>query len=344
MIATRSIVVLVSLIVGSYCQAAAQIFKIATTAPDGTVWMETMRKAAAEIEARTQGRVEFKFYPGGVMGSDSIVLRKMRVGQLQGGALTSGALAQVYPDSQIYGLPLLLRSLEEVDYVRRRMDPLLMKGLEEQGLIAFGIGENGLAYIMSAAPIENIEDLRQQKMWVLEGDVISQTFLETAGVSPIPLPFSDVYTALQTGLLEAVGSPPVAAIALQWHTRVQYLTDTPVMYTYGMLVMNARDFGRLRAADQAVVSEVFNRATEELNRQSRSDNAGAKEALRSQGITFVTPTETALVRLEEVAAEANRKLAEKGIYSPPLLEALKSHVRAYRDSHGKRTTTTAAPR
>jgi TRAP-type C4-dicarboxylate transport system substrate-binding protein len=333
-----SILVVISLLLELLCSGAeAQTFKIATSAPDGTVWMQTMRQAGKEIEERTSGRVQFKFYPGGVMGSDKIVLRKMRVRQLQGGAVTSGALAQVYPDSQIYGLPLVLRSFDEVDYVRKRMDPVMLKGLEEHGFIGFGIGESGFAYLMSNKPIKNVEDLRSQKMWVLEGDLISQTFLETAGVSPIPLPFSDVYTALETGLLDAVGSPPMAAIALQWHTRVRYLTDLPLMYTYGMLIVSRDAFRRLSQEDQAVVREVFGRATMDLNRRSRLDNARAKEALRSQGITFVTPSSEALTKLESIAEETNRQLADKGVYSKSLLGMLNGLVRKYRDTHEKRT-------
>ena len=327
------IVLVVSLIGAFYSQAWGETYKMATTAPDGTVWMKTMRQAGKEITERTSGRVQFKFYPGGVMGSDKIVLRKMRVGQLHGAAVTSGALAQIYPDSQTYGLPLLLRSLGEIDYVRERMDPLLLKALEDRGFVAFGIGESGLAYLLSDKPIESLADLRKQKTWVLEGDVISQTFFESAGVSPIPLPVSDVYTGLQTGLLEAIGSPPVAAIALQWHTRVKYLTDTPVMYTYGMLVMDRRAFSRLAPADQAVVREVFGRATAELNQQSRRDNTKAKAALRTQGITFVTPSKETLAELESIANQANHKLAEKGLYSKAFLDALQGHVRNYRKMH-----------
>lgn len=333
----RGIVIVVGLLGGLYCQAWGQTFKMATTAPDGTVWMKTIRQAGKEIAERTAGRVRFKFYPGGVMGSDKIVLRKMRVGQLHGGAVTSGALAQIYPDSQTYGLPLLLRSLEEIDYVRQRMDPTLLKALEDRGFVAFGIGESGLAYILSDQPIKSMADLRKQKTWVLEGDVISQTFFESAGISPIPLPVSDVYTGLQTGLLEAIGAPPVAAIALQWHTRVKYLTDTPVMYTYGMLVMDRRAFRRLSPADQAVVRDVFGRATRELNQQTRRDNTKAKAALRSQGITFVTPSKETVRELESVAAQANRKLAEKGLYSKAFLDALQGHVREYRKQQAAKT-------
>ncbi len=324
-------VLVVSLLGGVYAQAWGEAFKMATTAPDGTLWMKTMRQAGKEIEERTSARVQFKFYPGGVMGSDQIVLRKMRVGQLHGAAVTSGALAQIYPDSQTYGLPLLLRSLEEIDYVRARMDPLLLKALEDRGFVAFGISESGLAYILSDKPIESIADLQKQKTWVLEGDVISQTFFESAGVSPIPLPVSDVYTGLQTGLLEAIGSPPVAAIALQWHTRVKYLTDTPVMYTYGMLVMDRRAFRRLSPTDQAVVREVFGRATAELNQQTRGDNTKAKAALRTQGITFVTPPKEAIAELESIANQANQKLAERGLYSKTFLDTLRGHLGNYRN-------------
>lgn len=315
-------------------QAGAQTFKVATTAPDGTVWMERMRAVAREIRQRTSGRVLFKFYPGGVMGSDTIVLRKMRVGQLHGGAVTSGALAQIYPDSQLYGLPMLFRSYEEIDAIRRQMDSFLLRELETHGLVAFGIGESGFAYLMSQQPTRRVEDLKTRKPWVLEGDVISQTFFETAGVTPIPLPVSDVYTALQTGLIDTVGSPPIGAIALQWHTRVKYLTDNPLLYTYGMLLMDRRAFRRLVPKDQRVVREALGVATDELSRLTRTDNQKAKQALRSQGIEFIQLSRQDTDSLHRVAAEANRRLGEKGIYTRSVMDQLKEHLSRYRSEDG----------
>ena len=89
--------------------------KVASVAPDGSSWMREMRAGADEIQQRTDGRVVIKFYPGGVMGNDSQVLRKVRVGQLQGGAFASGGLADRYAALNLYGIPLLFRSLDEVD-------------------------------------------------------------------------------------------------------------------------------------------------------------------------------------------------------------------------------------
>jgi TRAP-type C4-dicarboxylate transport system substrate-binding protein len=313
--------------------ANTQVLKVATLATDGTVWMKELRQSAAVIKRRTQEQVRFKFYPGGVMGSDKSVLRKLRVGQLHGAAISSAALARVYPDSQTYGWPLLFRSHEEVDYVRAHTDTLIINELKKRGYVSFGIVENGFAYLLSNRPVRRVSDLKGQKVWVPEGDLISRTFYEAAGRSPIPLPLSDVLTGLQTGLIETVGTPPIGAIALQWHTAVKYLTDTPVMYTYGMLIMDSRIFGQLHRDHQAVVREVIEHSVDKLNKQNRVDNEKAKQALKNQGITFIRASPKDLDKLRSIAAEARRRLVEKGIYSPTVLEALKTHLSIYRDKH-----------
>ena len=81
-------------------QAQATL-KIASLAPDGSLWMKEMRAAGDEIAQATEGRVAIKFYPGGVMGNDAVVLRKIRLGQLQGGAFTGSELTLVYKDAQV---------------------------------------------------------------------------------------------------------------------------------------------------------------------------------------------------------------------------------------------------
>ncbi|MGK0463596.1 MAG: TRAP-type C4-dicarboxylate transport system substrate-binding protein, partial [Candidatus Azotimanducaceae bacterium] len=89
--------------------AVAKTFKIATVSPDGLAWMKQLRAGAKDIEARTEGRVKFKIYPGGVQGDDFTVLRKMRIGQLHGGMVASSSLTRFYPDLQIYSMPLQFR-------------------------------------------------------------------------------------------------------------------------------------------------------------------------------------------------------------------------------------------
>jgi len=310
----------------------AVTLKIATFAPDGTEWMIKMRAGAKEVKTRTQGRVKFKFYPGGVMGSDKTVRRKIRIGQLQGGAITGGVLYDVYPDSQIYSLPMLFDSYKEMDYVRARMDKSVKQGLEKGGFVTFGFSEGGFAYIMSKKPIRTLEDFRQRKVWVPEGDLITLAVFEKIGVSPIPLPIADVYTGLQTGLIDTIGAPPIGAIALQWYTQVKYVTDTPLMYLYGVLAIERHAFYRIKPADQKIVREVMGKVFADLNKQNRIDNESAKLALAKQGLKFVPLNEADFKLLKTKVAEARLELGKKGMYTQSMYQRLIGHLAKYRGS------------
>jgi len=323
-------ILVVLLTVGTPSAAAGAVLKIATIAPDGTAWMKEMRAAGAEIQKRTDGRVELKFYPGGVMGNDATVLRKMQIGQLQGGAVTVLALSRVYPDSQLYGLPLLFRSHAEVDYVRARMDPILIEGLARHDLIAFGLAEGGFAYLMSSAPVHRIAELKAEKVWAPEGDVITPTLFRIAGIAPVVLPLADVYTGLQTGLITAVGISASGAIALQWYTKTKFLTDLPVYYTAGALVLDRRAYERVAPADRDVVRDVLTPAFQALDRASRRADEAARAALKNQGIEFVRPDAAATEEFERIAAEARAEIGKQGLYTPELLKALEGHLRDFR--------------
>ncbi len=312
---------------------AAVTLKIATLAPDGTSWMEEFHHGADEIKRRTEGRVEFRFYPGGVMGNDKSVLRKIRIGQLQGGAITGGGLAEIYPDAQIYSLPFVFRSLAEVDYVRQRMDDIILSGLEKKGFVGFGISEGGFAYLMSNRPVYSVEDLKPLKVWVPEGDDISRTAFSAVEVYPVSLPLTDVLTGLQTGLIDTVAASPIGAIALQWHTRVKYMTDMPLVYLYGTLIVSAKAFAELQTQDQAVVREVFGAMLRRLNAQNRHDNEQARQALQRQGIEFVKPRENG-DGWHDVVVKSTSRLATENIFSKEMLQMLQQNLNEFRSGGG----------
>jgi TRAP-type C4-dicarboxylate transport system substrate-binding protein len=276
------------LLAAAVSTANAADIKIATVAPDGSRWMQQMRAGAEEVNKRTAGRVAIKFYPGGVMGNDAQVLRKIRIGQLQGGAFTAGGLAERYGGLNLYGIPLLFRSLDEIDAVRAQFDPEIAAGLESAGFVTFGFIEGGFANLLSNEPISSVEDMRRKKVWVPEGDAISFLAMETMGLSPAVLPVTDVLTGLQTGLIEIAFASPVAALVLQWHTKVKYLTDLPISYSMGIFAIEKGVFEDLSAEDQQVVREVMGGYIQGLDREARDDNRKAAEVLARSGLQTVS--------------------------------------------------------
>jgi len=309
---------------------AQTTLKIATVVPDGTDWMDTMRAGVAEIEERTEGRVSFKIYGGGVQGNTAQMRRKMRIGQLHGGVFTSGGLREIQEDAEILGLPDLFRSFEEVNYVRERVDEVLYRRLEEAGYVTFGFAGGGFAYLMSKRPVANRGDLGKIKLWIPEGDKVAQLASEALGLSPVSLQVTDVMTGLQTELIDAVMGPPVGVIVFQWHTAMTHITDMPLAYIYAGLLIDKRPWGRVAPEDQAVVREVMTRIYRDFDAQGVTDHEEALAALQAQGLEMVPVAAGERAAWARSFAEANEAAAEAGAFDPALLEQIECHLAVFR--------------
>lgn len=314
-------------------QALGIRLKIATLSPEGSVWMQKMREGSQELARRTNNRIRIKFYPGGVMGDDNSVLRKIRVGQLHGGAVVGGSLTKYFKDNQIYGLPMKFKSFEEIDYVRRQLDRRIIDGLEKGGFVTFGIAEGGFAYVMATVPIRTVEEMRRQKVWVPDNDKTILESVQAFGIKPIPLSIADVRAGLQTGLINTVTIPPIGAIALQWHTQIKYLMDEPFLYIYGVLAVARKVFEKLSPDDQRVFREIMGRVFKELDRLNRQDNVKAREALRKQGIEFIKPDADDLKQWYDNAAAIPERLVKAGKLSREMVNTLESLLKDYRSQY-----------
>ncbi len=300
----------------------AKTIKIATISPEGTFWMKQMRVGAKEIKDRTQGRVKFKFYPGGVMGNDDNVLRKIRIGQLHGGAVTLSTLYQSTPDVTQYGLPYLFSSLDDAAEIRKTTDPLLRKEIEENGFVNFGFAQGGFTYLMSKKPIRSLDDLRERKSWIPEKSEIGLSVYRYIGATPISLPLSDVLTGLQTGLIDTIVTSPIGALALQWHTHIAYVTDQPINYLVAMMIIDRKVFEKLSETDQLIVREVMEEVYKKIDEQNRVDNIAARQALINQGVEFIKLSEKEKEEWEKVDDFVINEMLEKYDYTKQLYEAI----------------------
>jgi TRAP-type C4-dicarboxylate transport system substrate-binding protein len=297
--------------------------------------MEKMRDGAEELARRTNNRVRIKYYPGGVMGDDKSVMRKIRIGQLQGGAFVGGSLSNFYRDNQIYSLPLFFRSFKEIDYVREHLDKRIMDGFENGGFVTFGIAEGGFAYVMSTVPIRTVEEMRGQKVWIPDNDSMILEAVKAFDITPIPLSIADVRAGLQTGLINTVTTPPIGALALQWHTQIKYLLDEPFLYIFGVLAVDRDAFLKISPGDQKIFREIMGRVFKALDQRNREDNIKALETLRKQGIEFVKPSAEALKKWCQDASEVPKRLVETDRLSQEMVDTLEGLLKDYRTKESK---------
>jgi TRAP-type transport system periplasmic protein len=313
--------------------AMAVTLKIATATPNGSQWMKDMRASAAEIKERTEGRVLIKYYGGGIKGDDAKVLGQIRIRQLQGGAFTPSALAAKYSDLNLYGMPLVFESEEEAAFVRSRMDAGLQQGLEDIGWVNFGFATSGFASIMSSTPVKTLADLKGKRVWVPEGDSISYASMKAMSLNPVTLPLTDVLTGLQTGLLDIVAIPPIVALVLQWHTKVKYITEVPLVYTVGFMAIDKKTFDKIDADDQAVVREVMTRTYKNFDKVNLVDNQGAFDALVKAGIQPTKFDDEEFIKVRDLLLVSNLKLGAEGAFTLELYEEMLGYIDEYRSEH-----------
>lgn len=308
----------------------AQTIKIATIAPESSSWMKDMKAGAAVIEKNTDGRVKFKFYGGGVQGNDKQVQRKMRTGQLHGGAFSSGGLNRFHKDADLFALPMLFNSVEEARMVREQLEPVIRERLEEAGYVNFGLAAAGFAYMMSNRPARTLNDLKGSKVWIPEGDPVGFAALRALGVAPVVMPVTDVMTGLQTDLLDSITAPPVGAVVFQWHTQLKYLTDVPIAYVYASLLIDKRVFSRLSGPDQAIVREVMEGIYRKFDKYGVSDNEEALQALLEGGIQKISPNPQEVAEWRAVVHSSHEKLADDGVFDPALYRRVQDLLEQYR--------------
>ena len=212
---------------------------------------------------------------------------KMRIGQLHGGAVTTSTLSQYSPNATLYSLPFLFTNLDDAAEIRKTTDQMLIDQIEKDGFVNFGFAQAGFTYLMSKQIINNFDDLRKQKSWIPENSDVGLAVYRYIDVTPTSLPLADVMTGLQTGLINNVITSPIGALALQWHTYVDYVVDFPLNYLTGLLIVDKKVFAKLSKTDQKIVREVMTDVYKKIDEQNRVDNISAREALIKKGVKFV---------------------------------------------------------
>jgi TRAP-type C4-dicarboxylate transport system substrate-binding protein len=311
--------------------------KLATLAPDGSTWMRIMSELDAEIRERTDGEAGLKFYPGGIQGDESVVLRKVRAGQLHGGGFTGVGLGEIAPELRVLEVPFLFRDLDEVRAVQKSLGPRFEEILRDAGWELLGWADVGFVYLFAKEPIQSTDDLRRVRMWLWEGDPLAEEFLDAVGVSPVPLAITDVVTSLQTGLIDAVYTSPYACIALQWFTKISSMTDLPVTYAVGAVVVSRSRFEKLSPSAQEIVKEACARHFARLAKETARESEESIRVLSEKGIAITPLDKSDLAGFQEIGRTVRARLVGK-LFPQSLLDRVLQALEEHRASSSKAST------
>ncbi len=305
------------------------VLKLGTLAPEGSAWVKAFREINKELEQKTGKQVTLRLFPGGILGDEEDMLRKIKVGEIQGALITGGGLGVIFKDFKILGIPFLFQNYQEVDAVLDRMDAFFQKGLLDNSFKSMGWAEQGFIYLLSKQPIKNASDLRKGKVWIWEDTPIGRAVFKELGVNAVPLPVTDVLMALQTGMVDTVYSSPLAAIAVQWFTKVSYMTDVPLAYSAGAVVIKKSDFEKIAPAQRPVVEAAFKRQLTPLKEQLRKENEKAIQVLKGKGIKLVTPSANDVKELQALCFKGIAALGEDQ-FSKKSLEDARNFLKTLR--------------
>ena len=324
-----SMLVALILVLPASAEEKGLVIKLATLAPEGSTWAKAFHALNSEIMKKTENKVQFRIYPGGVLGDEKDVLRKMKIGQIQGAALTSGGLSAIYKEIDVLQIPFLFQNYGEVDYVLAKMDSSFRKGFEENGYILLGWSEAGFIYLMSTVPIASVSDLKKAKVWIWEESPMSKAIFDEAGVSAIPLSIPDVMVGLQTGLINVVYAPPTGAISLQWFTKIKYITDVPLVYLLGGLVLRKDTFNQIPSSLQSILLESFQKHLEPLKTVTRDENRDAVKVMTKQGVKLIMPSKNQIDEFEKLSNKAMGHVTGQA-FSKKSMEEVTSLLESYK--------------
>jgi TRAP-type transport system periplasmic protein len=288
---------------------SASTIKIAAIAPEGSNWANTIRDMSQEIKQATKNKINLKVYYGGVAGDESDVLRKIRVGQLQGGVFTGKTLGDIVGDIRVLEIPFNFYQNREKGFkAMQGMSDYFNKGLEAKGFVNLGFYEIGQVYFVSTKEVETLQAMKGIKIWSWEGDELVKSMIESLQLVSVPLALPDVLSSLSTGIIDAAYAPPLGILALQWQSKVKYLVNFPTAYSVGALLVTQKVWQTLSKEEQQAVKTISQKYVEVANKMAVKDNDDGLELLKKQGIKFVEFNKDDIKKAEEIRTNVINKL------------------------------------
>lgn len=310
-------------------RAQEQQLRIGTLAPKNSLYHRQLM-TLGEAWRTAQGGGKYLVFPDGSQGGETDMVRRMRIGQLQGGLLSVVGLREIEPSiAALQAMPLMFRSWEEVDYVREKMRPAMEKKFLDQGFVVLAWGDAGWVRFFSKKPARHPDDYKPMKFFAWGGEAEQQEIMKRLGYTPVPLETADILPAIQTGMIDAVPSTPYFALATQIYTSAPNMLDLNWAPIVGALIVTKKAWDAMSPAAQQAVRTAGAKAGAEIRSQARKEVDEAVAAMQKRGLAVNVPDAAQRQAWEALAARLHPQIRGSLVPAATFDEVV-GHLKNYR--------------
>lgn len=315
--------------------ASAQVkVRLGTLAPKGSSYTKHLQVMGDQWKQAPGGGAQLTLYPDGTMGSEAEMVRRMRLGQLQAAMVTTTGITEIEPGAAgLQMLPKAFRSVEEVDYIGEKLQPMLEKRLEAKGFIVLFWSDTGFVRFFSKHPMISPDDLRKTKFFVSANRTEELNIYRAVGCNPVPLEVSNILPGLQTGLIDCLTVPPTIALAIQIDAPAPNMLDMNWVPLVGAALINKKTWDTMSPETQAALKQSALEAGKLIKADGRRENVESIEALRKRGTKIHPLPKEVEAEWDKVVAEAYPKI--RGAVVPAdIFDLVMTELKNFRATQG----------
>jgi TRAP-type C4-dicarboxylate transport system substrate-binding protein len=308
---TAAFALILAVPVAAYPQTIT--IRIGTVAPADSPWYEVINRMGQDWKKASNGRVDVRIFPGGVLGDENEMLKKVKLGQLQGVGLSGVGLARVVPGVGALQLPMLVNSFEDLDRVRTGLEPRLKPAMERAGFKVVNFSDVGWVHFFTKEKARTPTDLKKLRLFINADDPDSEKLYLDLGFKPVPLGVTDLLTSLKTGLIDAFDVPPLFALSDQSFGVAKHMIDVKWAPLIGATIIDNKVWERIPATLHPELERIAEASGVALRAKIRASGDAAIAKMKQYGLTVETPTAAEMTEWRAMAKTARDKLRERGI-------------------------------
>lgn len=255
--------------------------RLATLAPKDTSFDKALRRMGQTWKKETNGKVDLMVYAGGSQGSDSELIKKMRINRLHAALLTGIGLSEIDESAAVFQkVPLLYRSLEELEYVMKEMAPVMEERIRKKGFVVLTWIDSGWVRVFSKNEILTPKDMAKSKLFTWSGDPKQTDLLKKIGFRPVAIDSTEIVSSMTTGLIDTVPMPPFYALATQTYNTAPHMLNFNYAPITGAIVVSEKMWLRFSEDDRKAMKAAALETGKEMTASGRKESEESIRVMR----------------------------------------------------------------